>query len=79
MAPKPKTPAAPSHAYAYPHMCRDGHVQIGHEDSEHEQCPLCRTMAALQTIAELPKTDDVSGKMAESMAYTAKAALSSIA
>lgn len=26
---------------SYPHMCRDGHVEIGHADSEHEMCPLC--------------------------------------
>jgi hypothetical protein len=24
------------------HMCRDGHTQIWHNDSEHELCPLCR-------------------------------------
>lgn len=29
----------------YPHMCRDGHQQIGHSDSEHEMCPLCREIA----------------------------------
>ena len=29
----------------YAHMCRDGHVQIGHNDSEHEMCPLCRALA----------------------------------
>lgn len=28
----------------YAHMCRDGHQQIGHNDSEHERCPLCRVM-----------------------------------
>jgi len=28
---------------SYPHMCRDGHVQIGHSDSgDDERCPLCR-------------------------------------
>ena len=26
----------------YPHMCRMNHVEIGHADSEHERCPLCR-------------------------------------
>ena len=26
----------------YAHMCRDEHQQIGHSDSEHERCPLCR-------------------------------------
>lgn len=29
----------------YPHMCRDGHQQIGHSDSENEMCPLCREIA----------------------------------
>lgn len=27
---------------SYPHMCRTDHVEIGHSDSEHERCPLCR-------------------------------------
>lgn len=26
----------------YPHMCRIDHQEIGHSDSDHEQCPLCR-------------------------------------
>lgn len=26
----------------YSHMCRDDHEQIGHNDSEHEMCPVCR-------------------------------------
>lgn len=29
----------------YPHMCRDGHAEIGHSDNEHEMCPLCRAVA----------------------------------
>jgi hypothetical protein len=33
-------------------MCRDGHVQIGHNDSEHELCPLCRCRSALAAISE---------------------------
>lgn len=66
-----------SHSYA--HMCRDGHVQIGHNDSEHEQCPLCRAMAALVQIADMADGRDLSGKDAESMAWTAKSAVSSIA
>ena len=32
-------------ANSYPHMCRDGHERIGHSDSEHEMCPLCRARA----------------------------------
>jgi len=34
---------------SYPHMCRDGHVEIGHSDSEHEMCPMCRVLAARAT------------------------------
>jgi hypothetical protein len=30
------------------HMCRDGHVEIYHNDSSHEMCPLCRCQAALR-------------------------------
>jgi hypothetical protein len=33
--------------YSYPHMCRSDHIQIGHHDSEHERCPLCRLRDAL--------------------------------
>ena len=29
-------------ARGYAHICRDNHVQIGHNDSDHEQCPVCR-------------------------------------
>lgn len=31
----------------YPHMCRDDHIEIGHSDGEHEQCPLCRAIAVI--------------------------------
>jgi len=34
----------------YPHMCRDGHQQIGHRDSEHEMCPLCRALAKIAAL-----------------------------
>lgn len=30
--------------FRFPHRCRDGHAEIGHADSEHEQCPLCRLL-----------------------------------
>jgi hypothetical protein len=33
-------------------MCRDGHIQIGHQDSEHEQCPVCRLVSALESARE---------------------------
>lgn len=36
--------------YSYPHMCRDDHIQIGHSDSEHEMCPLCRTLFFLKVL-----------------------------
>lgn len=32
-------------ADTYAHMCRDGHVEIGHNDSSDEHCPLCRALA----------------------------------
>jgi hypothetical protein len=38
----------------YAHMCQDGHIQIGHNDSgDDELCPLCYTVSALEHIAEL--------------------------
>lgn len=41
---------------SYPHMCRDDHVEIGHFDSEYEQCPVCRATArAEQLRLELEK------------------------
>ena len=39
----------------FPHWCRDGHEEIGHSDSEHEQCPLCRAnsdLAEAMTLLE---------------------------
>lgn len=38
--------------YIYGHMCRDDHLQIGHKDSEHEQCPLCRALGELERLHE---------------------------
>lgn len=32
-------------AKSYPHMCKDGHEEIGHRDSEHEMCPMCGEIA----------------------------------
>lgn len=34
----------------YPHMCRDGHQEIGHRDSEHEMCPLCKAEAEIARL-----------------------------
>lgn len=36
----------------YPHMCRDGHVEIGHADSENERCPLCRVLDAANEMEQ---------------------------
>lgn len=44
---------------SYPHMCRMDHVEIGHSDGEHEQCPLCRAIGALQFIADGYDNHDV--------------------
>lgn len=38
---------------SYPHMCRDGHQQIGHSDDKpDEMCPLCRTESRLDRLLE---------------------------
>jgi len=43
---------------AYPHMCRDGHVEIGHRDSDvSERCPLCRAYDALDYAASMVASD----------------------
>jgi hypothetical protein len=35
----------------YPHMCRDGHQEIGHSDSRtDEQCPVCRAQNELNVL-----------------------------
>lgn len=44
---------------SYAHMCCDEHVQIGHDDSDHERCPLCRAIGALQFIADGYDNQDV--------------------
>lgn len=38
------------HGY-YPHMCRDGHPQIGHFTDE-EECPVCIEIAERERIAD---------------------------
>jgi hypothetical protein len=36
---------------SYPHMCRDGHQEIGHNDSrDDELCPLCRERARSERL-----------------------------
>lgn len=37
---------------SYAHMCRDGHIQIGHNDSEHEECPYCRLLNLLDRVED---------------------------
>lgn len=40
--------------FAYAHMCRDQHVQIGHDYSGNdERCPLCQAIDALEQIAQV--------------------------
>jgi hypothetical protein len=39
--------------WTYAHMCRDEHVQIGHNDSEHEMCPLCQAKAEVGRLHDL--------------------------
>lgn len=36
--------------FDYAHMCRDDHVQIGHNDSTHERCPMCRLRDTLDHL-----------------------------
>ena len=36
-----------------PRVCRDGHPEIAHADSEHEQCPLCQVLGSLREIRDL--------------------------
>ena len=39
-------------SWTYAHMCRDEHQEIGHRDSEHERCPLCRANDAAEAERE---------------------------
>lgn len=36
----------------YPHMCRMDHPEIGHKDSDHERCPLCRANDAADAVMD---------------------------
>lgn len=40
----------------YPHMCRDGHIEIGHKDSQYEQCPMCRALYAIELALNADET-----------------------
>lgn len=33
-------------------MCRDGHVEIGHNDSSSEMCPLCRAKNEIEELKD---------------------------
>jgi hypothetical protein len=35
----------------FPHWCADGHIEIGHADSENELCPLCAVIAQRDALA----------------------------
>lgn len=60
----------------YAHMCRDGHDQIGHNDSSSEMCPMCRAIAALQKISDEGNDGQIDGYQA---ADTADVALTDLA
>lgn len=60
----------------YPHMCRMDHVQIGHSDSEHEQCPLCRVIGALEAARESVEAPSTRGE--RRLLETIDAALNSV-
>jgi hypothetical protein len=38
------------HHRTYAHMCRDDHIQIGHNDSSCELCPLCRANNEIERL-----------------------------
>lgn len=39
--------------HTYPHMCRDGHPEIGHSDNKDDElCPLCRALNLLQRVED---------------------------
>jgi hypothetical protein len=40
----------------YPHMCRDGHVEIGHADNSFEMCPLCRETSRVEALEKAVMT-----------------------
>lgn len=37
---------------SYPHMCRDGHPEIGHSGDD-EVCPLCKAQAEIEHLRSL--------------------------
>ena len=37
---------------SYAHICRDDHIQIGHNDSSDEMCPLCRALNLLRRVED---------------------------
>lgn len=56
----------------FPHMCRMGHPPIGHSESEHEECPLCRAISIADEAiafadAHYPKKAEELGKRLEEL------------
>jgi hypothetical protein len=44
----------------YAHFCADGHQPIGHNDSEHELCPLCRALNEIEALEdEIDQHDEI--------------------
>ena len=69
---------------SYPHMCRDGHIEIGHADSEHERCPLCRvidhgTMLVIALDRIITLSDERIGDIPEGPLYDCLAQIMAMA
>ena len=49
--------------HSYPHMCRDGHQEIGHSDpKDDERCPLCRAADDVRILlGQIDHLRDVNG------------------
>jgi hypothetical protein len=60
----------------YPHMCRDGHPQIGHADNSSEMCPVCRVAAerdeAVALVRYVSRVIDIGEVRAFLAAYDAR-------
>jgi hypothetical protein len=37
---------------SYPHMCRDGHPEVGYSHEEQEMCPVCFMRAKMDALRE---------------------------
>lgn len=39
---------------SYAHMCRDGHVQIGYNDSTNDElCPMCLLLVEIESLNDI--------------------------